>query len=213
MSIKRIIQGLEYNANTKAWEDGVFPSVAEIVLTKDGGNVEAKLAAVPTQLETAKNTAIEDVRGGVAVQGDTLGKLYTAVKALQSLTQSEDLDLDTVAEIVAYIKEHETDLTAMGANKVDKADILNNLTTASTVEGKALDARQGKALKDLIDVNKSDISTLKTQANGFVTDDERAAALAQAVASGRIVISDTAPLSPVDGQIWFKPNGTATVAD
>lgn len=65
----------------------------------------------------------------------------------------------------------ETQVLALNASKVNKSDVVNNVTT--TTAGKVLDARQGKALQDGINtkVNKSDIANnVTTTAEGKVLD-------------------------------------------
>jgi hypothetical protein len=98
----------------------------------------------------SSTTVVEDIKGGVPEEGDSLAKLYAMIKALQEITSSDDLNLDTLQEIVNYIKDNQGELGQMGSGKVDSADIVNHLNTASTITGRVLDARQGKVLKDLI---------------------------------------------------------------
>ncbi len=133
-------------------------------LGADSKIIETQL---PAALLSAKDDAVSDIRGGVAEAGDTLAKVYALVSALQQLTQSDDVTLDTVQEIVAYIKEHESDLTLLGTNKVNISDAANNLTT--TAAGKWLDARQGKALKDLIDALTGTVSGMGATVAGLGT--------------------------------------------
>ena len=72
----------------------------------------------------------------------------------------------------------ETQVLALNASKVNKNDVVNNVTT--TTAGKVLDARQGKALQDGINtkVNKSDIANnVTTTAEGKVLDARQGKAL------------------------------------
>lgn len=65
----------------------------------------------------------------------------------------------------------ETQVLALNASKVNKNDVVNNVTT--TTAGKVLDARQGKVLQDAINtkVNKSDVvNNVTTTAEGKVLD-------------------------------------------
>ena len=72
----------------------------------------------------------------------------------------------------------ETQVLALNASKVNKNDVVNNVTT--TTAGKVLDARQGKALQDGINtkVNKSDIANnVTTTTEGKVLDARQGKAL------------------------------------
>ena len=72
----------------------------------------------------------------------------------------------------------ETQVLALNASKVNKSDVVNNVTT--TTAGKVLDARQGKALQDAINtkINKSDIANnVTTTAEGKVLDARQGKAL------------------------------------
>ena len=72
----------------------------------------------------------------------------------------------------------ETQVLALNASKVNKSDVVNNVTT--TTAGKVLDARQGKALQDAINtkINKSDIANnTTTTAEGKVLDARQGKAL------------------------------------
>ena len=68
---------------------------------------------------------------------------------LNTLANSEDVNLDQLAELVAYIKSNRTLIEQVTTNKVSVSDIINNLTT--NVSNKPLSAAQGVALKALID--------------------------------------------------------------
>lgn len=211
MTIKRLVEQHVWNEVTQQWEQGYTPTAAQIVETSDGSNVQAKLDAIPGQIITAKDTAIAEIRADVPENGNTLAKLHALVLGIQELVKSDDVNLDTVQEIADYIKANRTDLTLIGTNKVGYEDIINNLTIASTVEGKTLDARQGKVLKDLIDVLTGNVSALQSAAANYVTSQQLTDGMTAATASARTVISATPPANPVDGQVWLKPAGSITI--
>ena len=75
---------------------------------------------------------------------------------LNAIANSTDTDLDQLAEVVAYIKSNRGLIEQVTTNKVNVADIIDNLTT--NVSNKPLSAAQGVALKSLID-------TLQTAVN------------------------------------------------
>lgn len=84
---------------------------------------------------------------------DYINALHLELEALSNrinaALDSEDVDLDQLSEIVAYIKSNKTLIDAITTNKVSYTDIVNNLTT--NVANKPLSAAQGVALKKLID--------------------------------------------------------------
>lgn len=68
---------------------------------------------------------------------------------LNALANSDDTTLDQMAEIVEYIKANRDLIESVTTNKVNVADIIDNLTT--NVANKPLSAAQGVTLKSLID--------------------------------------------------------------
>ena len=72
---------------------------------------------------------------------------------LNTLADSDDTTLDQLSEIVAYIKNNKGLIDGITRNKVNVADIIDNLV--STAVNKPLSAKQGKTLKDLIDGKSS----------------------------------------------------------
>jgi hypothetical protein len=68
---------------------------------------------------------------------------------LNALANSDDVDLDQLAEIVAYIKSNKTLIDAITTSKVSVSDIVDNLLT--NVSNKPLSARMGLELKRMID--------------------------------------------------------------
>ncbi len=72
---------------------------------------------------------------------------------LNTLADSDDTTLDQLSEIVAYIKNNKDLIDGITRNKVNVADIIDNLV--STAVNKPLSAKQGKILKDLIDEKSS----------------------------------------------------------
>lgn len=68
---------------------------------------------------------------------------------LNAVADSDDVTLDQLSEIVAYIKSNKSLIDSITTNKVNVADIVNDLIT--NVATKPLSAAQGVALKGLID--------------------------------------------------------------
>lgn len=69
--------------------------------------------------------------------------------AVYRILDSDDVTLDQVSEIVAYIKSNKELIDAITTSKISVSDIIDNLTTS--VSNKPLSAKQGVALKALID--------------------------------------------------------------
>ena len=80
-------------------------------------------------------------RQGAALKG--------LIDKIQQLLSSDDSMLDTVQEIVEYIKHNKSLIDSVSTNKIDKSDIVDSLD--SEEPNKPLSARQGAALKGLID--------------------------------------------------------------
>lgn len=95
---------------------------------------------------------------------------------INTLANSDDVDLDQMKELVTYIKANRGLIEEITTNKISYSDIVDNLTTNTS--SKPLSAAQGVALKALLDGlsnSKLDSSALNTAI---------ATALAQAKASG-----------------------------
>lgn len=75
--------------------------------------------------------------------------LKTLIDGITALLQSTDTDLDTIQEIVTYVKNNKSLIDSITTSKVSVSDIIDNLT--SEVTNKPLSAKQGKVLKGLID--------------------------------------------------------------
>ena len=88
------------------------------------------------------------------------GKVLDAkIATILTLLASNDTDLDTVQEIVTYIKNNKSLIDGITTSKVSVSDIIDNLT--SEITNKPLSAKQGKVLKDAVDTkaNASDVYT------------------------------------------------------
>ena len=71
---------------------------------------------------------------------------------LNTLANSDDVTLDQMSEVVAYIKNNKNLIDGITTSKVNVSDIINNLTT--NLSNKALSASMGVELKKLIDAIK-----------------------------------------------------------
>ena len=130
--------------------------------TKPSGGIPSTDLAgdILTVLEKA-NTVVQDVSN---VQDAVAG----LTERLNTLADSDDTTLDQLSEIVVYIKNNKSLIDGITTGKVSVDDIVDNLT--STATNKPLSAKQGKALKDLIDgiVVPTKVSQLTNDA-GYLT--------------------------------------------
>lgn len=119
---------------------------------------DQKVAAVdvnsPVNTHNTNTSAHNDIR--LLIEGLTT--------RLNALADSDDTTLDQMSEVVAYIKANKALIDSVTTNKVNVADIINNLTT--NVSNKPLSAAQGVALKSLVDAASSAASAAQNTANG-----------------------------------------------
>lgn len=85
---------------------------------------------------------------------------------LNTIANSDDVSLDQIGELVAYIKNNKSLIDGITTNKVNVSDIVDNLATS--VSNRPLSAKQGVALKALIDGCVKSVNG-KTAENGEVT--------------------------------------------
>ena len=76
-------------------------------------------------------------------------ELKTLITSVQNLLASDDTDLDTIQEIVTYIKDNKEAIESITQSSVLVDDIVDDLVSTDT--DKPLSANMGKELKDLID--------------------------------------------------------------
>lgn len=86
------------------------------------------------------------------------GLISELAERFNALAESDDTTLDTLKEIVEYIKSNRTLIESITTTKVNVDDIIDNLTTNESK--KPLSAAQGKALKDLIDALQTAINNI-----------------------------------------------------
>ena len=156
-----------------------------------------------------------------AAHNDIRLELSALAARINAALNSDDVNLDQMAEIVAYIKSNKSLIDAITTGKVSVSDIVNNLTTNAA--NKPLSAAQGVALKRLIDAITvpTKLSQLAEDAtHRLVTDTEKSGwsakldasalpeaintALAQAKASGEFDGTPGDPgYTPVKGKDYF----------
>lgn len=199
-STHRLVTDSEKSAwNAKANTSDIPSKVSQ--LSNDSGYL--------TSAHNTSNAAHSDIR--LLISGFS--------ERLNALANSTDEDLDQLAEIVSYIKNNKSLIDGITTSKVNVSDIIDNLTTS--VSNKPLSAKQGVALKALIDeivipttLPASDVYSWAKQPSkptytagevGAVASSELSSAvntaLAQAKASGEFDGEDGQDGQPgVDGQ-------------
>lgn len=90
------------------------------------------------------NNAITTLKGGVPTSGDTLNKLNNKINDIYAVLQSNDTSLDTMQEVVDYIKN-------LNTIKINYTDVVDNLTSSLT--NRPLSANQGRVLKNYVDTS------------------------------------------------------------
>ena len=114
-----------------------------------------------------------------ANQGKVLKEL---IDSIQLLLASNDTDLDTIQEIVTYVKNNKTLIENITTSKVSVSDIVDNLT--SQISNKPASAKQVYILKGFID----DINTNLTLLGNRVTALETAQSQHEDVANALSII-------------------------
>lgn len=125
------------------------------VVTPCVGNTDN--ATNTAEAKAYTDTQVDILKDGVDSTGDTLKKLRDLITAIQTLLNSNDANLDTLQEVVTYIKSNATVLEGVTISKVNVADIVDDLV--HTDANKPLSANQGKALKALIDALTTVVTT------------------------------------------------------
>ena len=128
------------------------------------------------------------------------GKVLDAkIATILALLASNDTDLDTVQEIVTYIKNNKSLIDGITTSKVSVSDIIDNLT--SEITNKPLSAKQGKVLKDAVDT-KANASDVYTKAEAQTMAENKIAGI-----TGVNVITDMDESKVYDWRIVVRGEG------
>lgn len=130
----------------------------EYKLSYTASEINQKLGAVDNKLDAS---ALSTHNTSTVSHNDIRELISGLSIRLNTVANSDDTTLDQMSEIVAYIKANKGLIDGITTSKVNVADIVDNLTTS--VSNKPLSAKQGVALKSLIDTltaNKLDASSL-----------------------------------------------------
>lgn len=124
-----------------------------------------------TQIGTTAftQTAVSNHNTSATAHTDIRDLVSDLAARLNALADSDDTTLDQLSEIVDYIKSNRTLIENVTTNKVNVADIVDNLI--STAIDKPLSANQGKVLNDLINELTSAVSD-HTHDDRYYTESE-----------------------------------------
>ena len=164
-----------------------------------------------------KDTVTNLLRDGVVAEGDTLFKVNQKISALQTLVASDDVNLDTVQEVVNYIKDNKDLIDSMSTLKANVADVYTQLQINDFLSLKADDNLVYKKSEtytrsevDAKDSLKADTTTvnnaLATKVNivsvdGTINDITNKVATEDTIATA---IAGKADTSTVDAQLATK---------
>lgn len=132
---------------------------------------DEKLAAIPIP-DVSEQIGTHNTN--TDAHGDIRLLITELTNRLNALANSEDVGLDQMAELVAYIKDNRELIDQITTGKVSASDIIDNLTT--NVANKPLSAAQGVALKALVDAAAAAASTAQTTAEGKANSSHNQAA-------------------------------------
>ena len=111
------------------------------------------LASLKTTVKDSLVSAINELKTGLGTVGelDTTAK-DSVVNAINELNENK-ADSEEISSQIKSLTQNISTITSNLGQKLNVSDVANNLTT--TASGKALDARQGKALNDKLTTHKS----------------------------------------------------------
>lgn len=155
---KHILSHINFNGDSIDIQDAIArQTVSEVSkqlseLTKN---------AVTNVTQGISDYTIRVTKDGLAIDVPITGlssKLDELQGRLTNFLDSEDPQLDSLSEIIAYIQSNRSSIQDLVTDKVDVDSIVDNLT--STDASKVLSAKQGNSLKALIDAISTSISNV-----------------------------------------------------
>lgn len=133
------------DATTKA--DSALASAKEYTDTKTSG-----LAST-----TSVNNNISSHNTSTSAHSDIRELITDLTTKLNAFLDVDDTTTDQLSEVLALIENNKGTLESLTSSKVNVSDIVDNLTTSST--SKVLSAKQGVAIKALIDALQSELDS------------------------------------------------------
>ena len=178
-----------------------------------------KPAYTASEVGAEPANAVSAHNASAAAHSDIRLLITELTNRLNAVANSTDTELDQLAELVAYIKDNRSLIEQVTTNKVNVADIINNLTT--NVSNKPLSAAQGVVLKGLIDALQtavngkaatSDLTSHTGNTTVHITATERTAWNKNTTdisnLSGEIANQQTVLKQYIDEQLGVIENGT-----
>ena len=118
-------------------------------------------------LKAALEKLKADLQELVDALPDRVAELPELVDRINAVLDSDDVTLDELSEIVAYIKNNKSLIESVTISKVNVSDIIDNLVTNAS--NKPLSAAQGVKLKGLVDTAQTTANEAKTAASNAQT--------------------------------------------
>ena len=122
---------------------------------RDWADTNAAFLALDTAVKAANDNA-SDAASAASTAQSTANNAATAASNAQSTANGAVSSASAAAELATTAKNRADSAYTLAESKLAKADVVNNVET--TASGKALDARQGKALNDRWDITNISIS-------------------------------------------------------
>lgn len=122
-------------------------TIQESVTSLSNSFTEAKIE-VTDFLATQVIASINGIIDGSPIDGNTLLKLNSKIETIMSLMSSDSVDMEAIQSMLDSLSTNESLIATISSSKINVLDIYNDLDYL--IEGKVLDARQGKILVDSI---------------------------------------------------------------
>ena len=132
---------------------------AESALNTTISNEVTRAKKAESDLSSSIQTSISSHNTSTTAHDDIRTLINNLTTRINAVADSEDVDLDQLSEIVAYIKSNRSLIDNVTTSKVSVSDIIDNLT--STSANKPLSANQGRVLN-------TSITSLTTKLNNHV---------------------------------------------
>lgn len=144
------------------------------------GQAEDRREANEDAREALKTELIKlkaDLQEMIDALPDRVAELPALIERINAVLDSDDETLDELSEIVTYIKSNKSLIENITTNKVNVADIIDNLVTNAAK--KPLSAAQGYKLKELVDTAQTAAGNAATAAGNAQTTANEAKTAAQ----------------------------------
>lgn len=142
----KIVEAVNAHNQAESAHPALKASINEVANTVNNLDVDGKIGR-SIEAHNTNTEAHNDIRLAMIALADRVNHFL----------DGDDVDLDQVKEIVGYIKENRTVLEGVTTDKVNYTDIVDNLDTS--MDKKALSAKQGVVLKALIEEVRAQIGT------------------------------------------------------